>query len=119
MTVQPKSIASLQNDRIKAIRALEMRKERKETGLFVAYAVMLRRRAGASAFLSAIGIPAIASVPMAVAVILAGHQSLFLSIALGAVTYAVALAAVTVAIAPSGIKLRPKEAVLAFVRPPS
>jgi TrmH family RNA methyltransferase len=36
MTVQPKSIASLQNDRIKAIRALEMRKERKETGLFVA-----------------------------------------------------------------------------------
>jgi len=90
-----------------------------ETGLFVAYAVMLRRRAGASAFLSAIGIPAIASVPMAVAVILAGHQSLFLSIALGAVTYAVALSAVTVAIAPSGIKLRPKEAVLAFVRPPS
>jgi hypothetical protein len=56
---------------------------------------------------------------MAVAVILAGHQSLFLSIALGAVTYAVALAAVTVAIAPSGIRLRPKEAVLAFVRPPS
>ena len=36
MTVQPKSITSLQNDRIKAIRALEMRKERKETGLFVA-----------------------------------------------------------------------------------
>jgi len=32
----PKSITSLQNDRVKAIRALEMRKERKETGLFVA-----------------------------------------------------------------------------------
>ena len=36
MTLAPKSITSLQNDRVKAIRALEMRKERKETGLFVA-----------------------------------------------------------------------------------
>ncbi len=36
MNVAPKAITSLQNDRIKAIRALEMRKERKETGLFVA-----------------------------------------------------------------------------------
>jgi TrmH family RNA methyltransferase len=32
----PRVITSLTNDRIKAIRALEMRKERKETGLFVA-----------------------------------------------------------------------------------
>lgn len=32
----PKQITSLTNDRIKAIRALEMRKVRKETGLFVA-----------------------------------------------------------------------------------
>lgn len=36
MTVAPRLITSLQNDRIKAIRALEMRKERKDTGLFVA-----------------------------------------------------------------------------------
>ena len=34
--VAPKPITSLQNDRVKAIRALEMRKVRKETGLFVA-----------------------------------------------------------------------------------
>lgn len=32
----PKPITSLTNDRVKAIRALEMRKVRKETGLFVA-----------------------------------------------------------------------------------
>lgn len=32
----PKPITSLQNDRVKAIRALEMRNARKETGLFVA-----------------------------------------------------------------------------------
>jgi len=32
----PKPISSLTNDRVKAIRALEMRKARKETGLFVA-----------------------------------------------------------------------------------
>ena len=36
MTFAPKAITSLQNDRVKAIRALDMRKERKETGLFVA-----------------------------------------------------------------------------------
>ena len=36
MTLAPKAITSLQNERVKAIRALEMRKERKETGLFVA-----------------------------------------------------------------------------------
>lgn len=36
MSVAPKAITSLQNERVKAIRALEMRKERKETGLFVA-----------------------------------------------------------------------------------
>jgi len=33
---EPKPITSLQNERVKAIRALEMRKVRKETGLFVA-----------------------------------------------------------------------------------
>ena len=33
---EPKAITSLTNERVKAIRALEMRKERKETGLFVA-----------------------------------------------------------------------------------
>ena len=32
----PKAITSLTNDRVKAIRALDMRKVRKETGLFVA-----------------------------------------------------------------------------------
>ncbi len=35
MTREPQFITSLTNDRIKAIRALEMRKERKQTGLFV------------------------------------------------------------------------------------
>ena len=36
MTTGTKAITSLQNERVKAIRALEMRKVRKETGLFVA-----------------------------------------------------------------------------------
>jgi len=39
--VTPKAITSLQNDRVKAIRALEMRKARKETGLFVAEGVSI------------------------------------------------------------------------------
>ncbi len=33
---EPQHITSLTNERVKAIRALEMRKERRETGLFVA-----------------------------------------------------------------------------------
>ncbi len=37
----PKTITSLTNDRVKVIRALEMRKVRKETGLFVAEGVSL------------------------------------------------------------------------------
>ena len=37
----PKPITSLTNDRVKAIRALEMRKVRKETGLFVAEGVSI------------------------------------------------------------------------------
>jgi TrmH family RNA methyltransferase len=36
MRREPKTITSLTNERVKAIRALDMRKERKETGLFVA-----------------------------------------------------------------------------------
>jgi TrmH family RNA methyltransferase len=36
MTRQPTAITSLQNDRVKLIRSLEMRKARRETGLFVA-----------------------------------------------------------------------------------
>jgi TrmH family RNA methyltransferase len=38
---EPKIITSLTNERVKAIRALEMRKERKETGLFVAEGVSI------------------------------------------------------------------------------
>ncbi len=41
MTREPHFITSLTNDRIKAIRALDMRKERKETGLFVAEGVSI------------------------------------------------------------------------------
>ena len=41
MMREPHLITSLTNDRIKAIRALDMRKERKETGLFVAEGVSI------------------------------------------------------------------------------
>jgi RNA methyltransferase, TrmH family len=41
MTLAPKMITSLQNERVKAIRALEMRKVRKETGRFVAEGVSI------------------------------------------------------------------------------
>ena len=49
MNHAPKTITSLTNERVKAIRALDMRKERKETGLFVAEGasvLMTAREAG-------------------------------------------------------------------------
>jgi RNA methyltransferase, TrmH family len=50
MTLAPKPITSLQNERVKAIRALEMRKVRKETGLFVAEGASLLVTARAHGF---------------------------------------------------------------------
>lgn len=52
MTREPaaKAITSLQNERVKAIRALEMRKVRKETGLFVAEGVSILVTARAHGF---------------------------------------------------------------------
>lgn len=50
MSLQPKVITSLTNDRVKAIRALEMKKERKETGLFVAEGTSLLVEARAAGF---------------------------------------------------------------------
>lgn len=46
----PRTITSLQNDRVKAIRALDMRKERKETGLFVAEGLSILMTAREAAF---------------------------------------------------------------------
>lgn len=41
MTATPRVVTSLTNERVKAIRALDMRKERRETGLFVAEGVSI------------------------------------------------------------------------------
>lgn len=50
MTRAIKPITSLTNDRVKAIRALEMRKERKETGLFLAEGASILMTARAAGF---------------------------------------------------------------------
>lgn len=50
MTRTVKPITSLTNDRVKAIRALDMRKERKETGLFLAEGASLILTARAAGF---------------------------------------------------------------------
>ncbi len=46
----PRIITSLQNDRVKAVRALEMRKVRRETGLFVAEGVSILETARQAGF---------------------------------------------------------------------
>ena len=50
MTRMIKPITSLTNDRVKAIRALDMRKERKETGLFLAEGASILMMARAAGF---------------------------------------------------------------------
>ena len=50
MTRDIKTITSLTNDRVKAIRALDMRKERKETGLFLAEGASIILTARAAGF---------------------------------------------------------------------
>jgi O-antigen/teichoic acid export membrane protein len=62
-----------------------------ETALVIAYAVLLHRRAGRSVLARALGFPALASVPLVVAVALAWTAPLPLTIAAGAVGYGVGL----------------------------
>ncbi|HJR97321.1 MAG TPA: flippase, partial [Actinomycetota bacterium] len=62
-----------------------------ETGLFVAYAVMLRRVAGATCLPMAIGVPGLACLPLAGAVVVFADAPLALVIGIAGLAYVVAL----------------------------
>jgi O-antigen/teichoic acid export membrane protein len=87
-----------------------------ESGLFLTYAWLLRRRAGASRVLPALAIPGLACSPMALVLILLREAPLLVAIGAGACAYLVAILAVTTALAPGSARGRPRQAIAAFVR---
>jgi O-antigen/teichoic acid export membrane protein len=87
-----------------------------ESGLFLAYAVLLRQVAGRSDLVQAVSVPAAASVPMGAAIIAMNGNGLLLAAATGAVVYLAALAAVAVAQAPPTTRQQPRAVVAGLVR---
>jgi O-antigen/teichoic acid export membrane protein len=86
-----------------------------ETGLFVAYAVMLRRVAGATCLPIAIGVPGLACLPLAGAVVVFAAAPLAVVIGIAGLAYVVALYAI-VALASRERMLRPRAVASAFLR---
>jgi O-antigen/teichoic acid export membrane protein len=88
-----------------------------ETGLLIAYAVLLRRAAGRSELLRANGAPLVASLPMGAVILLTGDQHVLVSAGAGALTYAAAVGGLAL-LASSGER-RPSRALAALVAPRS
>ena len=86
-----------------------------ELGLFVAYAAMLRHVLGPSRLRSAVVVPGIACVPMAVAVLLTLDLFVAIPIVLGAAAYLGALYLVIAAMRPE-LRRRPRALAAAFVQ---
>ena len=68
-----------------------------ETGLFLAYAILLRRAVGPSCLLSAVGVPGLACVPLALAVMTLYTAPLAAVIVAAGVAYVVALVVIVLA----------------------
>lgn len=87
-----------------------------ETGLFIGYAVLLRRIVGPSKTGQALGLPALASLPLVAGVALVGSSSLVVAIAAGAIGYGIGLLGVAYVTAPRGARSRPRAVLTSFVK---
>jgi O-antigen/teichoic acid export membrane protein len=87
-----------------------------ETGLLVAYAVLLHRVAGRSELVRSNLWPLLASVPMAAVILLTSEQHLLVSAVAGIAAYAAAVGVLALVKAP-GDRRRPAAALAALVRP--
>jgi len=87
-----------------------------ETGVFVAYVVLARRFISRSKLVEAVALPALACVPM-VAVVLAlrNDTNVLVTIAAGALAYALGLAAVAAAVVPAAARRHPRAALHALI----
>lgn len=87
-----------------------------ETGVFVAYVILARRFINPSKLVEAVALPALACVPM-VAVLLAlrNDVNLLVTIAAGALAYALGVAAVAAALVPPAARRHPRAALHALI----
>jgi O-antigen/teichoic acid export membrane protein len=79
-----------------------------ETGLLAAYAFILRRAVGRSALGEAVAVPALATLPLAVAILVTGHQPLVVSAGAGAIAYGIAMVAIAASRVSPEQRHRPK-----------
>jgi O-antigen/teichoic acid export membrane protein len=87
-----------------------------ETGLLASYAFILRRAVGGSALGEAVAVPGLATLPMAVAILVTAHQHLFVSMSAGAIAYGVAMVAIAAARVSPELRHRPKAMWLGVVK---
>lgn len=86
-----------------------------ETGLFTAYVLMLRRVIGPSCLVSAVAVPGMACIPLALSVVLLSNTPLAVVLVVAGCVYTVSLYAIAALMAP-GRTLHPRSVVSAFVR---
>jgi O-antigen/teichoic acid export membrane protein len=86
-----------------------------ETGLFVAYAVMVRRVSGATCLFTAVVVPGLACVPLAAMVVLLADLPLALVVVVAGCVYVVALCGLVV-ISAHERSLRPRAVATAFLK---
>jgi O-antigen/teichoic acid export membrane protein len=87
-----------------------------ETGLLATYAIILRQAVGRSALGEAVAVPALATVPMAVAILATAHQQLFVSMTAGAVAFGVAMLAIAASRVSPEMRHQPKAMWMGMVR---
>lgn len=87
-----------------------------EAALFLAYAVLLRRAVGSADVLRPVVLPALATLPMAVAVLLTDGQHLAVSALAGAATYALALTVLALLRAPAPMRRQPVGALVHLLK---
>jgi O-antigen/teichoic acid export membrane protein len=90
-----------------------------EAALFVTYAVLLRRATGPSRAVSALALPTVASVPMALAIMVADGAPLVTQVGLGALVYAGAAFLTALRAAPRAARLGARSVLAQYVTPGS
>jgi O-antigen/teichoic acid export membrane protein len=88
-----------------------------ETGVLVAYALILRRATGPSELFRSHAWPLVACVPMAAVLLLTRHQPWPVSVVAGSVAYVAAVAALAVLRAPRADRRKPVRALTALLEP--
>jgi O-antigen/teichoic acid export membrane protein len=87
-----------------------------ETGLLVSYALILRRAVGRSALGGAVAVPALATLPMGVAILVTAHQHLIVALAAGTVAYGLAMLAIAASRVSPELRHQPKAMWVGMVR---